>query len=261
MTRTIARKRFGQHFLRDGQVIERILAVFAAKPEDNVIEIGPGDGALTQPLLKRIGHLHAIELDRDLIETLTAQCANERRLKIHQADALTYDYCALREGNKAVRIIGNLPYNISTPLLFHLLEQGSCIEDMLFMLQKEVVDRMAAGPGGRTYGRLSVMVQWRCQVERLFDIPAEAFRPPPKVKSSMVRLIPYPEPRPPVNDSARFAHLVMKAFNQRRKTLRNSLKGLISERAMTAIGIDPQTRPERLSIKDFAALTEAADSD
>ncbi|MEW6646472.1 MAG: 16S rRNA (adenine(1518)-N(6)/adenine(1519)-N(6))-dimethyltransferase RsmA [Pseudomonadota bacterium] len=247
-----ARKRFGQNFLHDRHVIDRIVRAIHPKAGERLVEIGPGLGALTLPLLQAAGRLEVVELDRDLIPKLEQQCAGQGELVIHSADALKFDFCALARGGK-LRLAGNLPYNISTPLIFHLLEQAHCIDDMHFMLQKEVVERLAAKPDTSDYGRLSVMVQYRCKVEQLFIVPPGAFTPAPKVDSAIVRLEPYAEP--PVDvDAGALERLVAQAFSQRRKTLRNTLKGLLDAAAIEAAGIDPQRRAETLSLEEFAAL-------
>jgi 16S rRNA (adenine1518-N6/adenine1519-N6)-dimethyltransferase len=251
-----ARKRFGQHFLHDRGVVRRILDAFHPQPGDTVVEIGPGLGALTAPLLERIPHLHVVELDRDLVTRLRSEYPPER-LTVHPADALAFDFGSLVPAAGRLRVIGNLPYNISTPLIFHLLDCLPAIHDMLFMLQKEVVLRLAAAPGGKDYGRLSVMVQWRCRVERLFDVGPGAFTPPPKVDSSIVRLTPHATPPVTVADPRVFAQLVQAAFAQRRKTLRNNLKGLLPTEAIAALGIAPERRAETLSLEEFAALANA----
>lgn len=251
------RKRFGQHFLHDPGVLARIVAAFDPKLTDHVVEIGPGRGALTRRLAGKVGALAVIEIDRDLAAALRSTFT-PAQITIHEADALGFDLCALA-GHRKLRLLGNLPYNISTPLLFRLLDQLRCIEDMLFMLQKEVVARMAAGPGGKDYGRLSVMIQWRLRVERLFDVDPGAFAPPPKVDSSVVRLTPHERPPIEIRDPARFAAIVQSAFARRRKTLRNSLKGLIPPEAMQAVGIDPSRRAETLNLDEFAALSALSD--
>jgi 16S rRNA (adenine1518-N6/adenine1519-N6)-dimethyltransferase len=250
------KKRFGQHFLHDRGIVQRILDAFDPQPGETLVEIGPGPGALTRPLLERCAPLHVVELDRDLAARLRTDFPPDQ-LVVHEADALRFDFCALAPPGGKLRVIGNLPYNISTPLLFHLLDQGTCIQDMLFMLQKEVVDRMAAAPGGKDYGRLSVMIQWRLRVEKLFDVRPGAFTPPPKVDSSVVRLVPHAAPPIQVRDTAVFAHVVRAAFAQRRKTLRNNLKGLISGDILAALDIDPQRRAETLTLAEFAALANA----
>ncbi|MDA8364382.1 MAG: 16S rRNA (adenine(1518)-N(6)/adenine(1519)-N(6))-dimethyltransferase RsmA [Gammaproteobacteria bacterium] len=247
-----ARKRFGQHFLRDRSIIARIVAEFDPKPQDCIVEIGPGKGALTEVLLEHTTGMHVIEIDRDLAAYL--QETFRQRLDVHQADALKFDFCRLGDSRKPLRLIGNLPYNISTPLLFHLLDASCCIQDMLFMLQKEVVDRLVAEPGGSDYGRLSVMVQWRCRVERLFGVAAGAFSPPPQVESAVVRLTPYQHSPVPIDDPGRFRQIVHAAFAQRRKVLRNSIGRLVEPDLMLQVGIDPTRRAETLSLAEFATL-------
>jgi len=253
-----ARKRFGQNFLHDTGVIRRIVSSVDPRAGQHLVEIGPGQGALTRELLSALGQLDAVELDRDLIGPLQRSCASLGELRIHSADALRFDFCRLARPGERLRLVGNLPYNISTPLLFHLLEQSRCIDDMHFMLQKEVVQRMAAEPGGKVYGRLSVMLQARCEVLPLFDIAPGAFTPAPKVTSSLVRLRPLREPRFVIADPPLFARLVSQAFSQRRKTLRNSLRELISPEQILALGIDPGQRAERLPLEAFVALANAA---
>jgi 16S rRNA (adenine1518-N6/adenine1519-N6)-dimethyltransferase len=252
-----ARKRFGQNFLHDRGVIARILRAFDPRPGQHVVEIGPGRGALTYDLLDALGQMDAVELDRDLIARLQEGAATHGALRLHSADALKFDFCALAEAGERLRLIGNLPYNISTPLIFHLLDQAHCIEDMCFMLQKEVVDRLAARPGGKDYGRLSVMVQWRCRVERILTVGPGAFSPPPKVDSAVVGLTPYEKPPVTVEDPKTLERVVQAAFSQRRKTLRNTLKGLLGEDEIAAAGVDPGMRAEQLSIEQFAALSNA----
>ncbi|HKK06001.1 MAG TPA: 16S rRNA (adenine(1518)-N(6)/adenine(1519)-N(6))-dimethyltransferase RsmA [Gammaproteobacteria bacterium] len=258
------RKRFGQNFLHDGRVIERLLGAIAPRPGQRLVEIGPGLGALTAVLLPRLGSMDVVELDRDLLPHLESACAGLGELRVHQADALTFDFCSLASGPGAsgpgaerLRVVGNLPYNISTPLLFHLIDQLACIHDMHFMLQKEVVDRLAAEPGSGAYGRLSVMVQYHCRVEKLFGVGPGAFRPPPKVDSAVVRLVPHPSPPVTVDDPAALSRVVARAFGQRRKTLRNALKDTLDAAAIEAAGIDPGWRAERLTLTQFAALANA----
>ena len=245
------RKRFGQHFLHDPGIIRRIVAAVAPRPGERLAEIGPGQGALTAPLLEACGELDVVELDRDLAAALPQRLAGRGHLRVHAADALRFDFRAL---GPSLRVVGNLPYNISTPLLFHLLEQADHIRDMHFMLQREVVARMAAPPGARARGRLSVMIQYHCEVAQLFDIGPGAFRPPPRVESAFVRLV--PRARPPVDagDPGRFACLVRQAFSQPRKTLRNNLRGLLDEQALADAGVDPRARPATLTLDAFAAL-------
>ena len=251
------RKRFGQNFLHDPGIIEKIVAAIRPRPGERLVEIGPGQGAITLPLLKVAGSLTVIELDRDLIQPLQNRCRTAGDLTVHNTDALRFDFCSLAD-DAGLRIIGNLPYNISTPLLFHLLDQSRCISDMHFMLQKEVVERMAASPGNGQYGRLSVMLQYRCKVYPLFTIGPGAFTPPPKVDSAFVRLVPFI--RPPVNiaDEAVFATLVRQAFAQRRKTLRNSLRDLLDADEIRLAGVDPAARAETLDLEAFAALANRA---
>ncbi|MGA9851371.1 MAG: 16S rRNA (adenine(1518)-N(6)/adenine(1519)-N(6))-dimethyltransferase RsmA [Gammaproteobacteria bacterium] len=249
-----SRKRFGQHFLHDRNIINKILLAISPKPTDFIVEIGPGLGAITLPLLERCGMLTAVELDRDVIPHLRESAAGKGTLHIIQADALKTDFYDLAPSGQKIRLVGNLPYNISTPLLFHLLDQSDSIQDMHFMLQKEVVRRMAAKPGGREYGRLTVMLAARCRVEPLFSIGSGAFRPPPKVESAFVRLIPHAALLFPLTDPARFAQFVSQAFSHRRKTLRNALQGLADEAAIRIAGLDPAARPETLSASDYARL-------
>jgi 16S rRNA (adenine1518-N6/adenine1519-N6)-dimethyltransferase len=252
------RKRFGQHFLHDPAVIARIVAAIQPRESDAIVEIGPGQGAITLPLLHAARRLQVVELDRDLIDPLREQCREAGELTLHNADALRIDFCHLTGDAVPLRIVGNLPYNISTPLLFHLLLQVRCIRDMHFMLQKEVVDRLAAAPGSRQYGRLSVMVQYRCRVTSLFTIGPGAFHPPPRVESAFVRLEPYRELPVAVDDEAVLEMLVRRAFAQRRKTLRNALRGILEEETIRSLGIDPSLRAEMLGLREFAALANYA---
>jgi 16S rRNA (adenine1518-N6/adenine1519-N6)-dimethyltransferase len=247
------RKRFGQHFLVDRNAIERIVAALDPRPEDNIVEIGPGMGALTAPLLERVAHLTVIEIDRDLAARVAAEYPAER-LTVHVADALEFDFGAL---GPDLRVVGNLPYYISSPLLFHLAQYDAALRDVTVMLQKEVVDRMAAAPATPEYGRLSVMLQVRFRVERLFRVPAGAFRPTPKVDSAVARLAPLRQARPQVADEALFARIVAAAFGQRRKTLRNALKTLATEADLERAGIAPGARGETLSVADFVRLASA----
>ena len=250
------RKRFGQNFLTDQNIIRGIVAAIAPKEGQRVVEIGPGRGALTLPLLEMLGAMDVVELDRDLIPVLRTVSATIGELRIHEADALKFDFAELADGGR-LRVVGNRPSNISTPLLFHLIDQLPVVEDMHFMLQKEVVERMVAAPGGGDYGRLSVMIQYHCRAEKLFPVPPGAFFPSPKVESAIVRLTPHAEPPVAVGDQAVFAKLVRQAFAQRRKTLRNNLKGLLDAAAIESAGIDPSLRPERLTLTQFAALSRA----
>lgn len=249
------RKRFGQHFLRDPSVVARMVQAIRPLPSERLVEIGPGLGALTGPLLTAAGALDVVELDRDLLEPLQARCADLGALRIHHADALRFDFAALRGHGPRLRVTGNLPYNISTPLLFHLLAQADQLHDLHFMLQQDVVERMAAKPGGKTYGRLSVMLQARCQVEPLFTVGPEAFRPPPQVWSAVVRLVPRETSMIAAGKEERFAAIVRQAFSQRRKTLRNALAESLNEAQIEAAGIDPGARPETVSLEAFVALS------
>ena len=254
MSNHTPRKRFGQNFLHDNTVIERIVKAINPQPGQHLVEIGPGQGALTQPLLKKIDTLDAVELDRDLVSLLTEKYADQG-LQLHSMDALKADFCELASAGEKLRIIGNLPYNISTPLLFHLFEQKACIADMHFMLQKEVVQRMAADPGSKTFGRLSVMAQYHCQITPLFTVKPGAFYPAPKVDSMIVRLRPHQQPPVNIDEPELLAKIVGQAFSQRRKTLRNSIKSLLDEEAIRQCDIDPGIRPEQLSLSQFACLT------
>lgn len=252
------RKRFGQHFLHDPRVIERIIDAVGPAPGERLVEIGPGEGALTLPLLARGVRLAVIELDRDLAARLAERPEAGDTLTVVQGDALKVPLAALAAPGERLRLVGNLPYNVSTPLLFRFIEQAGLIRDMHFMLQREVVERMVAPPGSRTYGRLSVMLAAACRVESLFDIGPGAFRPPPRVWSSIVRLEPWVEPPFPVPDSTLFAEVVRRAFGQRRKTLRNALAGLLDEAGIRAAGCDPGARAETLPAADFARLALVA---
>ena len=248
-----AKKRFGQHFLHDPRVITRILTALDPRPDDHIVEIGPGRGALTAPLLSRIAQLDVVEIDRDVVAPLRSACGDAPGLRIHLADALDFDFTALARPGEKLRLVGNLPYNISTPLLFHLLTQAHVVRDMLFMLQKEVVDRMAAGPGEDDYGRLSVALAARAEVVHLFDVGPGAFNPPPQVDSAVVRLV----PRPPdfeILDSAMFDRVVTAAFGQRRKQLGNSLRAIVTPEDFAQAGIETRERAEQLAAADFARL-------
>jgi len=248
------RKRFGQHFLHDPAVIDHIIAAVAPQAGERLVEIGPGEGALTFPLLARGARLTVIELDRELAERLQTSLAADGALTVIQGDALKLDLASVAEPGERLRLVGNLPYNVSTPLLFRFIEQAGVIRDMHFMLQREVVKRMAAAPGSKSYGRLTVMLAASCRVEALFDIGPGAFRPPPKVWSSVVRLEPWLEPPFTIDDPARFKEVVRRAFGQRRKTLRNALSGLVSEAGIRAAGCDPGARAETLPPDAFARL-------
>jgi 16S rRNA (adenine1518-N6/adenine1519-N6)-dimethyltransferase len=241
--------------LQDDQVIQRIVDVIAPQAGQQLIEIGPGQGALTFPVLRKCLHLEVVELDRDLIPILKDRAKAFGSLNIHQADALEFDFSSLAKDGEAIRVIGNLPYNISTPLLFHLLEYAACISDMHFMLQKEVVDRLAADISSSDYGRLSIMVQYHCKVTALFDVPPDAFYPPPKVDSSIVRLIPYHPVPHLVKNYKLFAALVKQAFSQRRKVLRNCLKNMVTAEQWEQVGISSGLRPEELTVADYVKLS------
>jgi len=251
-----ARKRFGQNFLTDQSIIQNIIHYINPQDDQTIIEIGPGLGAITAPLLSETKSLTVIELDRDIIPKLQKNCDSLGELTVIQADVLNVNLKELQlSDNKPFRIIGNLPYNISTPILFHLMSQLDEIKDMHFMLQKEVVERMAAEPGSKTYGRLSVMLQYYCKIEYLFSIPPEAFTPAPKVTSALVRLTPFDELPIKVDNFKDFTQTVTQAFSQRRKTLRNSLKKMLDSTQIESCGIDPVIRPEQLSISDFVLLS------
>jgi 16S rRNA (adenine1518-N6/adenine1519-N6)-dimethyltransferase len=247
------RKRFGQHFLHERGVIDRILLAIDPKPNDLLVEIGPGEGALTLPLLAHVGRLLAIEIDRDLAALLPKRAAGLGELTVIEADALCVDFRALAAGRR-LRLIGNLPYNISTPLLFHLLGVADVITDMHFMLQKEVVDRMAAGPGSKDYGRLSVMLKARAEVAPLFRVAPGAFRPPPKVDSAVVRIVPKPADAIADIDAARLERIVRAAFAKRRKTLNNALAGIVEDAELRVAGIDPRMRAEDVPVEGYLAL-------
>jgi 16S rRNA (adenine1518-N6/adenine1519-N6)-dimethyltransferase len=251
-----ARKRFGQHFLHDQNVIERILRSINPLPGDDLIEVGPGQGALTYPLLKICHELIAIELDRDLVPVLNREAGAYGKLEVINADILEFDLANLG-ANRKFRLVGNLPYNISTPLMFHMLESMTQIEDMHFMVQKEVALRIVADPGNTNYGRLSVMLQCRCECQYLFDVAPGSFTPPPRVDSAVIRMIPLARPAHDFGDEKNFAAIVQTAFGQRRKTIANSLKTLVSRELIEACDIDPGLRAENLSIGDFARLSRA----
>lgn len=257
MNRHVARKRFGQHFLRDANTVRRIIEAFAPQADDEVLEIGSGNGVLTRELAPRVHRLHAVEIDRDLAAALERELGRQPNITIHNADILDFEIGPLLEGGRKLRLIGNLPYNVSTPILFRLLQQTRHIRDMCFMLQKEVVERLTAAPGTKAYGRLSVMIQWRCRTQRLFKVPPGAFYPVPKVDSMVIRLEPYAIPPVTVADEPAFASVVAAAFTARRKTLRNALAGMINSEQLEAVGIDPMRRGETLTLAEFAALADA----
>ncbi len=252
------RKRFGQNFLQDQNIIQRIVGALRAKEGDRVVEIGPGLGALTAPLIEALGKVEVVEIDRDLVERLQRNFSSDV-LTIHSGDALKFDFRELA-GNSKLRIIGNLPYNISTPLLFHLMDQLDVIQDIHCMLQKEVIDRMAAQPGDSNYGRLSIMLQYHCKIDKLFMVGPGAFNPPPKVDSAVARLVPHVKPPVDIDNYKAFGQLVTLAFTQRRKTLRNALKKTLSAEQIESLGINPAARPETLSLANFAALSNLSES-
>ncbi|MBA1199070.1 16S rRNA (adenine(1518)-N(6)/adenine(1519)-N(6))-dimethyltransferase RsmA [Pseudomonas plecoglossicida] len=251
-----ARKRFGQNFLHDAGVIHRILRAIHAKPGEHLLEIGPGQGALTEGLLSSGAQLDVVELDKDLVPILQHKFASNDNFRLHQGDALKFDFNQLGVPAGSLKVVGNLPYNISTPLIFHLLSHAGLIRDMHFMLQKEVVERMAAGPGGGDWGRLSIMVQYHCRVEHLFNVGPGAFNPPPKVDSAIVRLVPHEVLPHPAKDHLLLERVVREAFNQRRKTLRNTLKALLSNDQIEAAGVDGSLRPEQLDLAAFVRLAD-----
>ncbi len=252
-----AKKSLGQHFLHDRGVVDKLVMAIDPRPGDRIVEIGPGQGALTFPLLDRHGALTAIEFDRDLLEPLTAAAKSHGELALINSDVMNVDFTALADGIP-FRLVGNLPYNLSSPILFHALDHAAVVRDMHFMLQKEVVDRMAAGPGSKVYGRLSVMLQAYCTVTALFMVPPGAFRPPPKVDSAVVRLVPHPPGQIGIDNPRRFADIVRAAFGQRRKTLRNALSSVCTAEEIVRAGIDPQSRAEQLAVTDFIALANLA---
>jgi 16S rRNA (adenine1518-N6/adenine1519-N6)-dimethyltransferase len=248
------RKRFGQHFLVDRTYVGRIVDAVRPQADDLMVEIGPGLGAITEPLSENVRHLHAVEIDRDVVRELTRRFTPDR-VTVHQADALDFDFGALGPG---LRVVGNLPYNISSPLLFRVASKSAGLIDCHFMLQKEVVDRMAAPPGSKTYGRLSVMIQYRFHVEKLFDVPAGAFRPAPNVESAFVRLVPHAALPLDAATERLLSALVAKAFSQRRKTLRNALREFVSEAELGALGVESRLRPENLSVETYIKLARFA---
>ena len=254
-----ARKRFGQHFLHDQSVIEAILRALDPRPGEDLLEIGPGQGALTYPLLQRCDKLIAIELDRDLVPVLGKQGAGYGDLEIINADILEFELSSI-PGDRSFRVLGNLPYNISTPLMFHLLESVELIQDMHFMVQKEVALRIVAHPGEPNYGRLSVMLQYQCHCQYLLDVAPSSFNPPPRVDSAVIRMIPLSRPEHDVGDYKNFSRIVQTAFSQRRKTISNSLKSMLDRKTIISCEIDPGLRAENLGIADFASLSRAIKS-
>jgi len=251
----IARKRFGQNFLQDDRVLNDIIEAIAPAPDDTMVEIGPGLAAMTELLLKSLNHMHVVELDRDLVTRLEKRFPREK-LTIHSGDALKFDFGSIPvPAGRKLRIVGNLPYNISSPLLFHFTEFTHLVEDQHFMLQKEVVERMVAEPGTKAYGRLSVMLQWRYRMALMFIVPPEAFDPPPKVDSAIVRMIPIEQPL--ACDRATLEAVVQKAFSQRRKVIRNCLAGMFTEQQIADAGIDPGTRPETVPVEAYVRLANS----
>ncbi|SDT03374.1 16S rRNA (adenine(1518)-N(6)/adenine(1519)-N(6))-dimethyltransferase RsmA [Pseudomonas oryzae] len=251
-----ARKRFGQNFLHDAGIIHRILRAIHARPGEHLLEIGPGQGALTEGLIGSGAKLDVIELDQDLVPLLRLRFGLNPNFTLHQGDAMKFDFSSLVSGDDKLRVVGNLPYNISTPLIFHLLAHAGVIADMHFMLQKEVVERLAAEPGGGDWGRLSIMVQYHCRVEHLFNVGPGAFNPPPKVDSAIVRLVPHAVLPHPAQDVRLLERVVREAFNQRRKTLRNTLKQLLPAAAIEAADVDGSLRPEQLDLAAFVRLAD-----
>ncbi|MEW6990228.1 16S rRNA (adenine(1518)-N(6)/adenine(1519)-N(6))-dimethyltransferase RsmA [Colwelliaceae bacterium 6441] len=249
-----AKKRFGQNFLHNDAIISQIVDAINPEPNENLVEIGPGLGALTEPVIERAGDISVVELDRDLAHRLRHHPFIAKHLTIYEQDALKFDFASLSKEDKPLRIFGNLPYNISTPLIFHLLTFKDKVKDMHFMLQKEVVERMAAGHNCKAFGRLSIMTQYQCQVMPVMEIGPEAFMPPPKVDSAIVRLIPHKTIKNPVKDIKALNQVCLTAFNQRRKTIRNSFKKLIPVEELIALGLDPTVRPENLALDDYIKL-------
>lgn len=249
------KKQFGQNFLNNGRIIDQIVAAIRPMADDHMVEIGPGEAALTTPLIERVKKLDIIEIDNDLIGPLKIKFATKPAFNLHHTDALKFDYSSLlSESEKSIRIVGNLPYNISSPLMFHLLKYADKISDMHFMLQKEVVDRITATPGGKTFGRLSVMIQYACETEYLFTVGPENFTPPPKVESAIIRLIPH-KVKPFIADNEKtFADVVRQSFSLKRKTLRNNLKGWLDAEQIESLGIDPGLRAETLPLEKFVQM-------
>ncbi len=250
-----ARKRFGQNFLHDQRVINDIISMINAQSSDHIVEIGPGKGALTRELVGQCRKIDIIELDRDLVKLLGTQFGHLDGMKIHSGDALDFNYTELIKPGEKLRIVGNLPYNVSTALLFHLMKHASSIHDMHFMLQSEVVNRLCALPGSKRYGKLSIMTQYHCRTEKLFEVGAESFSPQPKVSSAIVRLSPHHHPQVLIENFEIFQELVTQAFSQRRKTLRNSIRSFLSEDELRSLKIDPGARAETLTIREFAQLS------
>ena len=249
-----ARKRFGQNFLTDINIIDSIVGAISPDNDHTMVEIGPGLGALTEPVAEDVNKLTVVELDKDLVERLKTHPFLKDKLEIHQGDALQFDFSTLKEEGKKLKVFGNLPYNISTPLMFHLFEFASMIETMHFMLQKEVVLRLSASPGSKAYGRLTVMAQYYCQVVPVLEVPPECFAPPPKVDSAVVRLLPYETKPYPCDDINVLSKLVTQAFAMRRKTLRNNLKSVLNDDDFAQLDIDATLRPEQISVEQYVTM-------
>ncbi|MFT6267685.1 MAG: 16S rRNA (adenine1518-N6/adenine1519-N6)-dimethyltransferase [Alphaproteobacteria bacterium] len=253
-----ARKRFGQNFLHDEYIIDKIVSAIGPKRDDNIVEIGPGLGALTEPVAELVDFFTVVELDRDLAARLRSHPFIRDKLNVVEQDALKFDFSQLHQSEKKIRVFGNLPYNISTPLMFHLFKYCEHIQDMHFMLQHEVVKRLCAKSGSKLYGRLSVMAQYYCSAVPVVMVPPTAFKPAPKVDSAVVRLTPRPEPLYGVKSVQTLQTVVTAAFNQRRKTIRNSLKNLLNEQQITALDINPDSRAEQITLEEFAKLANAS---
>ncbi|GKT12669.1 MAG: 16S rRNA (adenine1518-N6/adenine1519-N6)-dimethyltransferase [Thiomicrorhabdus sp.] len=249
------KKQFGQNFLNNGRIIDQIVASIRPRPDDHLVEIGPGEAALTAPLIDIVKKMDIIEIDNDLIGPLKIKFATKPAFNLHHTDALKFDYAALlSESEQPLRVVGNLPYNISSPLMFHLLKYADQISDMHFMLQKEVVDRITANPGIKAYGRLSVMIQYACETEYLFTVGPENFTPPPKVDSAIIRLIPH-KTKPFIADNEKaFSDVVRQAFSQKRKTLRNTMKGWLDSEQIESCGIEPSARAETIPVEGFVKM-------
>lgn len=255
-----ARKRFGQNFLNDPYIIDGIVSAINPQPGENLVEIGPGLGALTEPVAREVDKLSVIELDRDLAERLRNHPELADKLTIYEGDAMKFDFTQLSSDDKPLRIFGNLPYNVSTPLMFHLFSFAGKVKDMHFMLQKEVVNRLSAGPNSKAYGRLTVMAQYYCKVVPVLEVPPSAFKPAPKVDSAVVRLVPHKELPYPTTSLKWLERVCREGFNQRRKTVRNCYKSLIDADTMESLGIDPSARPESLTLAQFVALANWMDA-
>ena len=253
-----AKKRFGQNFLQDPHIIDRIVKSIHPTPDDCIVEIGPGLGALTTQLLPYCHKMHAIELDRDIIPKLRVSCATLGELILHEIDVLKFDFSTLDLTEKPLKVVGNLPYNISTPIMFHLLKYADRIQEMTFMVQKEVAERITAQPGSKNYGRLSIMLQYHCETHYLFTVPPHAFSPAPKVDSAIIRLTPYASPPHQADNENLFSQIITQAFSQRRKTLRNTLKNIISADMWNVLDIDAGLRPEMIPIEQFVKLSNVA---